>query len=281
MKWAIVAEKRDQIKQQGLRLQARGGARKAPTGPNTPAAKKSPTRKRRAEESPKDDGTLSQQAFKASPTAQTPPLTAYPPTARESYTPTRGSRVSALSHENDQPLPVLSDDATPLPVRPRYLSSAAAAGSPPSLSSTAAYYDEQNSGTNLFTPAPQRHEPKLYAPSTAKLPSMYLPQSSPAPFWKLNSELGSTPAKFFGESSPVKAGSRLDIPSGLQSSSPPPAVANGSPTRAKGAPTDLSSSSQQIAAGGQFGIKAQGLGISHGSGVAEEDDDDAPIDILG
>lgn len=280
MKWAIVAEKRDQIKQQGLRLQARGGARKAPTGPNTPAAKKSPTRKRRAEESPKDDGTLSQQAFKASPTAQTPPLTAYP-SARESYTPTRGSRISALSHENDQPLPVLSDDATPVPVRPRYLSTAAAAGSPPSLSSTAAYYDEQNSGTNLFTPAPQRHEPKLYAPSTAKLPSMYLPQSSPAPFWKLNSELGSTPAKLFGESSPLKAGSRLEMPPGLQSSSPPPAAVSGSPTRAKGAPIDLSSSSQQMVAGGQFGIKTQGLGVSHGSGVSEEEDDNAPIDILG
>ena len=54
-------------------------------------------------------------------------------------------------------------------------------------------------------------------------------ESSPAPFWKYGSLLGSTPARANGDLSPVKTGR-------LQSSSPPPAISNGhdSPTRGRG-----------------------------------------------
>ena len=277
MKWAIVPERRDALKQAGLKMSGRGGARK-PSGPNSPAAKQASPRKSPTKKSPRNDTGSITRPSQTSPTSQTPPLSAYPPSAQESYTPTRGSRRSALSHGNDQPLPVLSDDASPLPTRPHYLSTtAAAAGSPPSLSSSAAYYDEQNPNpNNLYTPAPQRREPKQYAPSSAKLPSMYLPQSSPAPFFKLNGELGSTPAGF-GESSPLKESGRLGLRSELASSSPPPMTANGSPTRSKGVSSEFGSGSQNRSIS-QLGSMNKGLGITHGPPV---EDDDTPLDILG
>ena len=294
MKWQIIEDRREELRTLGMKYNGRGGGRKG-SGPSSPVVKTSPPRKspnkaspenhsKNRSKTPERSGSVNpnihgQRVFKSSPTAQTPPLSVYPSVARESYTPTRGSRVSALSHSNPQPHPVPSDDASPLPNRPRYLSTAAAvAGSPPSLSSGNIYYDEQNHGNYLYTPAPQRHEPKLYAPSTAKLPSSFLPLSSPAPFWTKSHQTGSTPAKFFADSSPIKGGSRLQHPSALESSSPPPEVAHGSPSRSRGTPGAIAPSSQAKPAG-QVVNGAQGLGISNGI-VDEEEDDDAPIDIL-
>ena len=268
MKWRIIPEKRDEFKEMGLKFTSRGGARQS-SNPNSPA-KKSPTGK-----SPTKPNANGVPFLQTSPTAQTPPLTAYPPTAQESYTPTRGSKVSALSHLQPLNHPVLSDDASPLPTRPRFLSQAGAnAGSPPSLSSSAAFYEEQNPGSgNFHTPAPQRREPKLYAPSTAKLPSQYLPQSSPAELWRMNMSTPADHKGFYGESSPLKPGYGIDISRGLQSSSPPPIAANGSPTRSRALGQDL-------VGGSQLGNGSQRLG-SKRSMIVEDDDDDAPIDLLG
>ena len=292
MKWQIIEDRREELRTLGMKYNGRGGGRKG-SGPSSPVVKTSPPRKspnkaspeealKKQSRTPERNGSVipsGQPVFKSSPTAQTPPLSVYPSAARESYTPTRGSRISALSHPNLQHHPVLSDDASPLPTRPRHLSTTAAvAGSPPSLSTSNIYYEEQIHG-KLYTPAPQRHEPKLYAPSTAKLPSSYLPMSSPAPFWNKSHQIDSTPAKFFGDSSPLKGGNRLQNPRALESSSPPPEVAHGSPTRLRGTPSAVASSSQVKAS--QVTSRTQGLGISQRVAIEDEDeDDDAPIDIL-
>ena len=263
--WYIAPDKKEQIKADGLKMTSRGGARRS-SNPNSPMPKKSPKKN-----SPPSLVTSPNVVYKTSPVDQTPTSVAYPPAAQESYTPSRGPRISVLGHSNSQVLPQLSDDASPLPSRPYLSRSAAAAGSPQTLSSTAYFNDDQQSGYNLFTPAPQRHEPKLIAPSTAKLPSQYLPQSSPAPFWRFNGNLGSTPAQF-PESSPLKSIATIgEMPP--QSSSPPPVMASGSPTRARGLPVDAT---------------VNGINPTHGSsingkrvGVEDDEDDDGQLDLMG
>lgn len=237
-------------------MTTRGGARRT-SGPNSPAPKRSPKKT-----SPKMEAGPSTQVFKTSPTASTPPISAYPPTGVQPVqTPSRASRGPV--HLNDQPLPQLSDDASPLPNRASFLSTNANAGSPPTLSSSA-YLDDQHQGyNNIYTPAPQRHEPKLTAPSTAKLPSQYLPQSSPAPFWRSVNN-GSTPARF-PESSPVKGG---DAATTMQSSSPPTAT-NASPIRARGSTADMRVNGMN------------GLGIRNQQVEEEDDDDDTQLDLMG
>ena len=85
----------------------------------------------------------------------------------------------------------------------------------------------------------------------------------------------STPAdhKFYGESSPLKAGHANDISRGLQSSSPPPIAANGSPTRSRVLGKDVLASSQMENGSQRLGLKRPI--------IVEDDDDDAPIDLLG
>ena len=263
--WYIAPDKKDQIKADGLKMTSRGGARRS-SNPNSPIPKKSPKKN-----SPPSLADSPIAVYKTSPIDHTPLSTAYPPAAQESYTPSRGPRISALGNSNSQVLPQLSDDASPLPSRPYLSRNAAAAGSPQPLSSSAYFNDDQQSGYNLFTPAPQRHEPKMIVPSTAKLPSQYLPQSSPAPFWKFNRHLGSTPGQF-PESSPLKAIATVTevVP---QSSSPPPVVANGSPTRARGMPLETAVN----------GLKpAHGLDISGARvGMEDDEDDDGQLDLMG
>lgn len=196
--------------------------------------------------------------FKASPRAGTPPMNSYPVAANEAYTPDRGPRLSnAGTCQVASTLPIL-DDQSPLPARPRnslYGLSDAAAGSPPTLSSSA-YHDD---GHNMITPAPTRHLPRLAAPSTARLPSSYMPTSSPAPFWKFAENI-STPARPLADLSPLKTGG-LPGMGGLQSSSPPP-IANGSPSKAtngrKGIPD----------------IEQRPVGMANGGVARDEDDDD-------
>ena len=260
--WYISEEKKEQIRGDGLKMTSRGGARRS-SAPNSPAPKKSPKKA-----SPKSqlDGPYS--IKKQSPVEGTSPLVAFP-TAQESYTPSRGSRISATGHTSAQELPQLSDDASPLPSRPHFSLNAAAAGSPPTLSSSAFYNEDQQSGQNLFTPMPRRFEPRPTEPSTVKLPSQYLPQSSPAPFWKFNGELGSTLAGF-PESSPLRPSGRAAIP--IQSSSPPPIISNGSPTRTRGVPADVLINGQ---------VSGQGLGINGGSAGIDEEEDDGHLDLMG
>ena len=255
-KWYITADRIEEFKRNGFKTTSRGGARRV-SNPNSPAPKVKSPRKM----SPKDGNP--NPPFKTSPIAESSSLNAYPPISADSYTPTRGARVSALSEHPGETLPQFSDDASPMPNRSAYLSNAAAAGNEPTLSSSA-YYDDQHPGYALYTPAPQRREPKVIPPSTAKLPSTWLPQSSPAPFWK--QDLGSTPARF-PESSPLKANNYAPA---LQSSSPPP-VASGSPTRARNVPADAGMNGQP---------RTQGLGISGPIRGDEEEDEDAQLDLM-
>ncbi|MCJ1417035.1 transcription factor [Xylographa parallela] len=263
--WYIAPDKKEQIKADGLKMTSRGGARRS-SNPNSPIPKKSP--KKNSPPNLVDSPTV---VYKTSPVDRTPLSTAYPPAAQESYTPSRGPRISALGHSNSQVLPQLSDDASPLPSRPYLSRNAAAAGSPQPLSSSAYFNDDQQSGYNLFTPAPQRHEPKMIAPSTAKLPSQYLPQSSPAPFWKIERHPGSTPGQY-PESSPLKAIATVnEVPP--QSSSPPPVVASGSPTRARGVPLEAT-------VNGAKQVHSLEINVSR-VGMEDDEDDDGQLDLMG
>ena len=260
--WYISDEKKEQIRGDGLKMTSRGGARRS-SAPNSPAPKKSPKKA-----SPKSQPDGLYLIKKQLPVEGTSPLAAFP-TAQESYTPTRGSRISATGHASTQNLPQLSDDASPLPSRPYLSLNAAAAGSPPTLSSSAFYNEDQQTGHNLFTPMPQRFEPRPTEPSTVKLPSQYLPQSSPAPFWKFNGEFGSTPAGF-PESSPLRPSGHAAI--AMQSSSPPPLISNGSPTKTRAVPAEVVTNGQ---------VTGQGLRINGGSAPIDDEEDDGHLDLMG
>ena len=288
MKWYIVPGKVQEFMDKGLETSTRGGVRQS-SGPNTPDKKKSPSRKGLKARSPRTEMSNGTNVFKTSPNPQTSPLSAYaPPAAQEAYTPSRGG--SRIPHLLPTPLPVLSDDASPMMSRARpFNSSTMAAGSPPSLSSSAAYYENVH---NFRTPAPQRSEPKPWVPSTVKLPSQYLPQSSPYPDWmqKLN---GSTPARF-QESSPAKDSKGIDFGPSLQSSSPPQAIARGSPTKARNIPIQFPSSSQANGSRFESHHAENGFAASNKAMPKQEksdrefgldssgttEDDFGPIDIL-
>lgn len=265
--WHIAEGRKEQIKADGLKMTSRGGARRS-SNPNSPAPKRSPNKT--PPKIPPPAGY--QSVYKTSPTEHTSPLTAYPPAAQESYTPSRGSRTSALGHPDNHLLPQLSDDASPLPSRPYLGTNAAAACSPPTLAS-AAYFNNHQQGEyeSVYTPAPQRYEPKLTLPSTVKLPSQYLnlPNSSPFPFYKGGGGLGSTPARF-PESSPLKGTTNVTT-APLQSSSPTTVLANGSPTKARGV-------SAEVATNGRN--PSQGLSINNGPAAMEEEEDDDKLDLM-
>ncbi len=231
MKWQIVPEHRHEFNNRGPR-NSKGGGRGS-SAPTSPAAKDSargfaPSSSQTGLPEQSQDGLVSGTRLKHSPRSTTPPLSSYPVAAKEAYTPERGSH---LPHHLAHGLPQIVDDGSPLP-RSRSavygFSDTAAAGSPPLLSSSA-YYDEARS---LVTPAPRRQNPKLAPPSTAHLPSTYMPTSSPAPFWKFADD-GSTPARPMPDLSPLKTGGTTTL-GGLHSSSPP--AASGSPSRLRNGP---------------------------------------------
>jgi len=275
--WRIADGSKEQIKADGLKMTSRGGARRS-SNPNSPAPKRSPNKTPPKILPP----TGYQSVYKTSPNEQTSPLTAYPPAAQESYTPSRGSRASVLAHAGDLghagDLPQLSDDASPLPSRPYLATNAAAAGSPPMFTS-AAYFNNNHPGEyeSVYTPAPQRYEPKLTVPSTAKLPSHYLniPNSSPLPFYKVDRGFGSTPARF-PESSPLK-GTKSVPAAPLQSSSPPPVMANGSPTKPRGVSTDVPINGQTTS---RISTTNQVPTINNGPAAMEEEEDDDKLDLM-
>ncbi|KAL8714132.1 MAG: hypothetical protein Q9220_001860 [cf. Caloplaca sp. 1 TL-2023] len=201
---------------------------------------------------------------RTSPPTRSPLLTAYP-TAQESYTPSRGSRMSAfVNHDPSQNLPALSDDPSPLPIRRNRRPGAM--DSSPVL--TSGFFDGP-----MLTPAPRQHNLHDPAPNTIRLPTSHMADSSPAPFWKMGADslAGSTPARW-PEVSPIKMSNGTG--GGLQSSSPPPGATNGggvgnneSPTRNRGTtatmPTNLVSA-----------INSADLVDDD-----EDDDDEAGIDI--
>ena len=250
--WYIVEDRKEAFKKEGLKTTSRGGARQS-SNPNSPAPRKSP-RKKTPPHDNFPDGL---------PGAETSPLISVPTNAGTAHTPSRIPRSSAF--DTLQSLPQLSDDSTPLPRKQPYLShNAAVAGSPPTLSSQVYLAAEPTHGYNYYTPAPQRTEPRFTMPSTAKLPSQWLPQSSPN-LWHI--DLNSKPFPF--DSSPVKAGAEASN-TGLRSSSPPPAIADGSPTRSRGP-------SFENRVNGTSAIAPQ----VKAPPPEQEDDEDMPLDLMG
>ena len=245
--WYIIPEKKDEYKRSGWKMTSRGGARPS-SNPSSPAPnKKSP--KRRTPPRPTGSSSFN---------TQTPPSTHAGPSSQQSQTPLRQTTNASAIPKLD-PIPQLMDDNSPLPVRQSLLNNASnSAASPPMLSSSALLDDNASVAAtfqNPFTPAPRRQEPSFNAPSTSKLPSQYLLQSSPAPFWK---DFG-TPAPL-PQTSPVKADlGAADVPA---SSSPPREGANGSPTRPRVRPES-------------------GLGIQTPSLVNKDQPESAPLDLMG
>ncbi|KAI4197381.1 MAG: hypothetical protein LQ348_002172 [Seirophora lacunosa] len=243
MKWHIVPEKRaEMIAGVAKHLKKTNVMRSsAPNSPSASAnahvpiryAPQAPPQPYSSESNAESNGIV-----KTSSPGHSPPLAPYP-IARESYTPSRGSRFTALSnHEHSHGLPQLSDDPSPLPIRRNNLKAGITDSSPVLTSGFM-----ENS---MMTPAPRKYNLNAPLPNTVKLPTSHMPDSSPAPFWKYGSGslLGSTPAKW-PELSPLKAGGTL------QSSSPPPEAMNGnaieSPTRGRGGrPGTTEFSSQNV-----------------------------------
>ena len=253
-----------------MKITSRGGARQT-SNPNTPAPKRSPKRSPR-KRTPPPHALPPAHYTKTSPSLTSPAVAPYPHASAE--TPSRAPRASSHHHppttgHDDAPaLPALAPDAptparAPLRAAP-YLAQSAPSGSPPPPLPSSGFYPGEAGGggggggyQSLYTPAPQRREPSFApVPSTGRLPSHYLPQSSPFPFWKEAGAApppgGTTPGAglLMPDTSPLKGsmaramgkdrekgeegGGLLGHGLGLQSSSPPPRdVGNGSPTRPK------------------------------------------------
>ena len=241
MLWIFVPEKREATIENATKHASKGGGRVS-SAPGTPAG------------GPKSGGFLptTNGTQELLTDRTTPPLSSYPPAQQESYTPTRGPQMPIYGPTQGG-LPVLSDETSPLPRR-RANGHLTAVDSSPTLTSGAWAHD----APMMRTPAPRAHNLNMVQPNTIKLPTSHLADSSPAPFWRLDS-MGSTPARLWPDISPVKNGSG-EGPA-MQSSSPPPFV-NGaeSPTRKAKLPV------------GPYGPTAYG-----GNGM--KDDDDAEIDI--
>ncbi|KAI4100741.1 MAG: hypothetical protein L6R37_005278 [Teloschistes peruensis] len=253
MKWVISSDKRQDMIQAVAKHAKRSYTRQSL--PNSPATLRDDSAQvlfapsgPAVHQSSETNGGL-----QGSSSARSPPLTAYP-TARESYTPSRGPRLTTLAnYEVSDNLPALSDDPSPLPIRRKNLKVGANDSSPVFPSS---YFDG-----SIMTPAPRQHNLPGPLPNTIKMPTSHMPDSSPAPFWKYGEGLpGSTPARGWPDISPLK--SRQGLGLGLQSSSPPPPALNGheSPTRGKGA-------------------KTAAMDVNVASAVAEADDEDGGFDL--
>ncbi|KAI9806283.1 MAG: hypothetical protein M1825_006398 [Sarcosagium campestre] len=275
MKWQIVEAHREEFTRKASRTATKGHHRGSSV-PHSPAAKEAMSNVAgpssqlahggRVEED--RDVAGSGARIKHSPRSVTPPPTKrYALASNEAFTPDRSStghfRRPAENGAN------AFEDGSPLPRRSQarglYGLSDAAQGSPPTLPSSA-YLDESQP---MITPAPRRQHPRLVPPSAAQIPSMYMPTSSPAPFWKYVDLGSSTPARPPADLSPIKtAGPRA--PSMLQSSSPPPI--HGGLQRSSASPTEAIARGRLDANDQQADVKMDGV-----SG----DDDDVSDDEMG
>ncbi|KAL4969597.1 putative forkhead transcription factor Fkh1/2 [Aspergillus stella-maris] len=228
MKWQIAPEYREEYWKKQLRKGAQSSA------PSSPATKDSNAH--RGAHASGMESVFS--AGKKSPPVSSPSFSSFPVAPVEAYTPERGSRTArngieppSLRPPNLNPNPSSHrdyDEPSPLPNRSAVKQTPAlsrayglsdnATRSPPVLSSS--YYDDGPS--SMITPAPQRHQPRLPPPSTAQVPSKFMPMSSPAQFWKF-ADIGSTPARPVADMSPLKGGQdQADVLDNIPSSSPPP-----------------------------------------------------------
>ncbi|KAL2817032.1 fork head domain-containing protein [Aspergillus cavernicola] len=221
MKWQIAPEYREEYWKKQLR---KGTQSSAPSSPVT----KDPAFARGVAASGMESVFS---AGKKSPPVSSPGFSSFPVAPVEAYTPERGSRAGRNGPIEPPslrpPIPRDYEETSPLPNRSATKQNGSGLGrtyglsdnatrSPPVLSSS--YYDDVPS--SMFTPAPQRHQPRLPPPSTAQVPSKYMPMSSPAQFWKF-ADIGSTPARPVVDMSPLK-GDSGDVLGNIPSSSPPP-----------------------------------------------------------
>ncbi|KAJ5439681.1 transcriptional regulator family: Forkhead [Penicillium daleae] len=232
MKWQIAAEHREEYRKKQMRKGTQSSA------PSSPATKEPPSSARGTHVAALDTSFAA--TAKKSPPVSSPGFSSFPVAPVEAYTPERGSRLGR-GVGSDHPLRHMNprdyEEPSPLPARSHNGNTASSsrvqnssnnlsrayglsdnvAGSPPVLSSS--YYDEGPS--SMITPAPQRQQPRLPPPSTAQIPSKFMPMSSPAQFWKF-ADIGSTPARPVPDMSPLKGEPDERIIGGFPSSSPPP-----------------------------------------------------------
>lgn len=235
MKWQVVPEYRQEYLK---KLGRKGNQSSAPSSPvgkenNNTNNNNSGFRSINDQSGMKKSFEGSFQVAKSSPQQHTtsPGFNSFSVAPVEAYTPDRGSRVGRETNGRSQA--DYEDQQSPLPSSAQknnsgnraYGLSDNVAGSPPVLSSS--YYDDAPS--TMITPAPLRQQPRLAPPSTAQIPSKFMPMSSPAQFWKF-ADIGSTPAKPMSDMSPLKpnlgstgaSGSGAAGMNPIPSSSPPP-----------------------------------------------------------
>jgi pSer/pThr/pTyr-binding forkhead associated (FHA) protein len=191
MKWVIEPTEFDNFVQQGMK-----GCRRPNPIPGAQSTVGSPT-------SPDDRARLGGRGHEDS----TPPLNSFQtsfPTATEAYTPERGPKRSLNNNTGSSVgLGIDRHGATDFDFAQRtprngYTAAANAAGSPPAL-----YVNEGARVGPLDTPFPLRPAQRLAPPSTLRRPSDFIQFSSPAPFWKMEGLIGSTPFKPY-DLSPLK-----------------------------------------------------------------------------
>ena len=190
MKWMIEPTEFDAFVQQGMK-----GCRRPPHMPGTQSTFGSPS-------SPMNAARTGAGGSKREDD-QTSPSQRYRPgyqAVADAYTPERASRrhlesVPGLGIDGDGP-----EYDYPIRTTPRngLTAVANAAGSPPAL-----YVHEDSRVGPLDTPFPLRPSQRLAPPSTLKRPSDFIQFSSPAPFWKMEGLIGSTPFKPY-DLSPLK-----------------------------------------------------------------------------
>ena len=195
MKWMIEPTEFDTFVQQGMK-----GCRRPNAIPGTQSTQGSPSSPRHVVRSSGANGIKRDEEH-------TPPFNAHRPmypTATEAYTPDRGSKRQTdsqkegsvgLGGNGEAPEYDFLSRSTP---RNGLNAIANAAGSPPAL-----YVNEEGRVGPLDTPFPLRPSQRFAPPSTLKRPSDFIQFSSPAPFWKMEGLVGSTPFKPY-DLSPLK-----------------------------------------------------------------------------
>ena len=207
MKWMIEPTEFDTFVQQGMKG-CRRPAIQIPIGDpqSTAASPSSPLH-------PARNAPSSAMGIKRRDDETTPPLPQFqPPYPRstEAFTPDRGSRRKNIEGSNmglginEVTLDAAGQEAAYnldfLRSTPRngLTAAAHAAGSPPAL-----YVNDEGRVGPMDTPFPLRPTARLAPPSTLRRPSDFIQFSSPAPFWKMEGLVGSTPFKPY-DMSPLK-----------------------------------------------------------------------------
>ena len=207
MKWMIEPTEFDTFVQQGMKGCRRPAVQIPINGTqSTAASPSSPLH-------PVRNPPSSAMGIKRRDDETTPPLPQFqPPYPRttEAFTPDRGSRrrptdgpnvglginestIDAAGQEAAYNLDYLR--STP---RNGLTAAANAAGSPPAL-----YVNDEGRIGPMDTPFPLRPTARFAPPSTLRRPSDFIQFSSPAPFWKMEGLVGSTPFKPY-DMSPLK-----------------------------------------------------------------------------